>query len=683
MIKRQLPQLNSRIIFLLTIAIILLLGIYRWRIVGVNPFALGSAKLISFALLWGVCLTGLGKITRIRLLKISDSCFDLILGLGIFAFFLNIYFKLSLSLVLPICLLSAGLVYQIIALKKDFPIRSPITSSGPFLIFFLVTALPLLALQLPFFGTEGWLVFPKDYDSGIFHVSFPLSVVLRGQYYSPDALRGAFIPQLTHHLYIFVIKAFNVQWIKSVNMICYAQIFILAWKRSRHTLWTFIITCALIASFEFKTIITSASLDAVLGTFVISAWISALTFLKTKKASYLYLTTILSAFAAGQKHFGLLLLAPILFILCSFWIIDSYYNDGLSVAAKKIRISALLAVVYCAIASIFYIHNVLSGNSILFPFLGSWKNSYGWTYSDLKDFTSNVVSHWGYSKSFGAFFLLPYTWIRYPEKYQFGQVATYNDYWLSLLVCAQLSLLASLLIFRKKCLALFDMSIIELAFIIMVPLLELFFWYKGSQVYRYLFPINLILTFAWIDLVRTFKIKPPKKALIIPTLGILYLLNPLQDRPAQRFFAPLNQKALTTYLSENNIASMKSYDFLRTQKSEVCNILNIASPSMMEYYVDLPVVGDWFGKYRWFDFIKPIENIPYIRFLPRKLFIAKAKELCVTHVLVNWNNFSTRRPKDIKEWSDSIPADTAQCLHSLFFDRETTEVFEIKKGCLK
>jgi hypothetical protein len=169
-----------------------------------------------------------------------------------------------------------------------------------------------------------------------------------------------------------------------------------------------------------------------------------------------------------------------------------------------------------------------------------------------------------------------------------------------------------------------------------------------------------------------------------PIVGLVALLflNPFSNLPLHSAHLPLNEQSLKAYLRSSTLSPMKAHDFLRNSDEKMCRVLNVASPALLQYSLDLPLVGDWFGKFKWFDFFQPIDGLPLLRLKEWSYFGSRAKTLCISHVVIDWNNFSTRRPLSEDEWGTAIPLSTRKCIQSLYFDGQSTEVFKLRDQCL-
>ena len=630
----------------------------------------------------GVCvilsLMTLGSVVRRNLIRSEYYILDLVLGFGLFAFFLNIYVKVTLNLVLPCLIL---LIFFIWGLRTLYNNRGQILNcfqKRSTVLFILFGGFFIISFSV-FPSNTGFLFFPMDFDSGLFHVFFPKMIVAAGHYYIPDNLRAPFIPQLMHSVYIFVLNCFNSNesYLKLINLIVFTQITIIFFFIKIRSLkyLGLIIFCILCISPEFQNIVTSTNLDAGLGLFTSALFAAFLYFLKDRKASSLILIMLMAGFAGGQKHFGLMFSAP---ILIASVIIYLYYHTVKEKNYKWTFIQAgLISLIFLFVTFSFYIHNLLNGANLLFPFYGSWVNPYGWEIEELKYFTTTCITLWGHSKAVLGYFLIPIHLIQYPAKYGFILTNTPIDFLFSVQMGLLFIFLPISLLFKR-------LRKLDIWLPIFILLIQIFSWYRGSQVIRYLFPLSITWFILLIHILSNFEnLKKFKKSLFYITIiifaAVSLLLNKGLTQPVT-FQVPLVYEEKMSWLNTTFAHKIKPYRWLSEHKNVVNRSLNISPTSwqFLHFIPDLKICGDWFSTFAYGKYMDD-----YTRFKEWDKLSLELKKKNFSHIVVNWTETNSEiRPKTEEDWNKVFPESTRNCL-SIVFSTPESDIFEIKKECLK
>jgi len=403
--------------------------------------------------------------------------------------------------------------------------------------------------------------------------------------------------------------------------------------------------------------------------------VAFLYFLKDKKASRLILIMLMAGFAGGQKHFGLMFSAP---ILAASIIIYLYYHVMEEKNYKLVFIRVgLISLIFPLVAFPFYIHNLLNGANLLFPFYGSWGNPYGWETEELKYFTTTCITLWGHSKTLVGYFLIPIHLIQYPAKYQFSLTNTPMDFLFSVQMVVLFILLPISLLFKR----LRKLEIWLPAFILLI---QIFCWYKGSQVIRYLFPLSIIWFILLIHILSNFEdLRKFKKSLFYGTIIIFtvagWLFNKGLAHPIT-FPVPVTYDQKTKWLNTAFESKIKPYRWLSEHDSIVDRSLNISPGSwpFLHFIPDLNVCGDWFAR---FSYGKYMDS--YSKFKEWDKLSPELKKGNFSHIVVNWTETSSGiRPKTEEDFKKVFPESTRKCLNMVFSTPES-DIFEIKKECLK
>lgn len=449
----------------------------------------------GFSLAFAVSFFGLGRCFRTRVLKTDYPLVDLALGFGLFTYFLVFYLKLTINPILP---LAIAVAFFGVGAKTIYENRARLWGylsepEAPWVVLLLTLITLKLSIVPPMPGSiiSGFLYFPGDFDSGMFHVNFPKQVVEVGHYFNPDWLRIPWAPQLTHSWYIFVLSFANDLFLKSSNFVTFIQfaILFLASRFPKGLRLGALFLAVLAASPEFQMNLTAANLDAILALFTVAGFAAFCYFLETKKTRDFALIAVIFGFAGGQKHFGLMFGAPTL-VVAGFYYIWFHLNKR----SPSVRFQSVLsqtaiplftcALIYCITWIPYYAHNWLEGDPLLFPFFGSKINTYGWDSGDLASFTGFSLSHWGYAHDSIGFLRLPFSFMRHQAEYQFFPAGTVFD-WITSAAVLSLYTLALLLFFSRRT------RKIKYILPVLVLVFQVAQWYRSSQVIRYLFPIMI------------------------------------------------------------------------------------------------------------------------------------------------------------------------------------------------
>lgn len=652
--------------------------IFFWLPPDVNLDVLKFAvSFFAFAFFLTVSCWGIGYFVRTKIIKAKLSSVDIALGLGILSFILNIYIKATISPWPFTVFLGGWFLYGVYSLYLEVKVRrgfyTGFLKSAECALIVSTVLLILAAVSLNM--SSGFLYFPTDFDSGLFHVSFPKAVINRGYYFNPDWLRVPWHPQLTHNWYIYILGISSDMFLKCLNVVCFIQIVILFIHRSGsiNRLLGLLLLVLLANCPEFRNNFVTTSLDSMLVVFTMSAFAVLFRFLEAEekdRIGLLVIMTCLCGFSGGQKHFGLMFSAPLLSAACLYYIFKPGRNFK---ATCRVTLHALsLAILFCFVFVPFYIHNLFEGASLLFPFFGV-TNNYGWDSSDLKQMLEDTIPHWGHSKDFLGFFRIPYDLLKYPLEYQFSLSYSLNDFVLSVQLC----LVFALLIVASIWPSLRKAKLIVPAIVI---LLQLFGWYRGSQVIRYLFPLLIASSYYISQCFLPFISIIPRKITVMVFLSLIisqdYFLNPKASLPI-----PITREDREIWLTKYASHTIPAYQWLRANVGAGERILHMGEVGISHNFSQLVLCGDWFAKYRFDKFLNGYSNIKFKEWSElRPLFVSSN----LSYILVTWNYFdaTTTRPSSENNWGGAFPPSTAACVEHAASDGYMIDIFRVKKECL-
>ena len=632
------------------------------------------ATFFLFALILGTSLFGLGHLVSSKIFKLPYCGVELALGTGALALFLSFYLKITLHPAGPLAILGLGMLTSLrFALGNQKNIRRALNQPA-LAVTVGVVAIILLTLSFTTYQ-DALLLFPNDFDSSLVHVTLPKIILDRGHYLNPDWLRGVWLPQLTMGLYIFILSISDQIYLKTLNVICFAQLallFLKAAKRSTISMVPLTMFALLVTLPEFRQYIYQTNLDTVFALFSVSAFFMLLQHIRTPSTSSLMLIALLCGFSAGQKHFGLMYSVPILGFAS---LVVIFKERGLATAARRIPVIAGAGMLFCATFTPFYLHNLLAGNSLLFPFIGSKINTYGWDAMDLKQMIESTIPHWGHSKSLFGFFLLPAHLLQYPDKYQFSLTKSWVDWGVSVTI-SLVYLLTALALFVKP-LRRAEVLIPSLAICINVAM-----WYQGSQVIRYLFPVLITTMLFFTSIMSSWLSSTPVRpryravlsvALFISTLALVakWIIPPIYPL-AQ------SQADIDAWIGRYRGSESVALEWLSKNTPRDAHVLNIAGHQDMIYFPQLTLCGDFFGRYRYTRFLNT-----YIEFKSWPELREQLKTNQLSYILVNWGLFPpySKRPINEAEWEKALPSSTRECLEHLYFDSKATDVYRVRDAC--
>jgi hypothetical protein len=648
-------------------------------------FALHVATFISLALFLAAGFWGLGYLALLVSSRTREYRIALPIGMGLFALSLIGYLKFTLSPVLPLVLLSVG---AFTAVKVVLHHRKHLSgllqlSDVPWLTLLLGLSVIGLLFNAP---SGGLLAFPRDFDSNFIHVLFPKRVLHQGYYSNPDWLRGIWLPQLTHSIYIFILSLSNDLFLKTINLICLVHIgvFFLVRRTVSERVSGAILFALLTAANEFRDNCTATNLDAVFALFVVSAFDTMHRFIETRRFSLYVFATVLAGFSAGQKHFGLMFSVPLLLVgafveLKPHILPLNKLQLGKQIARVLPSLKKLLlcAVLFVVTFSLFYIHNLLEGNSLLFPFIGSKVNTYGWDSEDLRQMIEDTIPHWGYSKTALGFLMLPAHLMLHPEKYQFAKTGSLLDFSTSasLVLCYLVAVIGCIFSRLRRS------SYFLLALIIVGQAIA---WYCGSQVIRYLYPVlivssllaSLLLQHGIVLLARMVPVALRSVAAAMILLGSIYAVSQAVRQPALPI--PLTAEERFAWIKQYMMPSIGAYQWLREHVTPHNRVVHIGNGQIMANFPDLILCGDWFARFRYNRFLK--ELISFREWPEVQRAFAGYP---FSHIFIAWDTFAphSSRPKDEAAWQKAFPESTRECLRHVFYDGAATDIYEIKQSC--
>jgi hypothetical protein len=533
----------------------------------------------------------------------------------------------------------------------------------------------MTSLSFPTLG-DGFLLFPNDFDSNLIHVTAPRIVVERGVFFNPDWLRGLWLPQLTMALYTCILSFSNPFFLKTFNVVCFIQ-FALLFARcsSSATGRAASIACfALVTTLpEFRQYVVQTNLDTIFALFSVSAFFLLINYLKNPDRNSLLLLGFICGLSAGQKHFGLMYSVPVMSAAALMYLLKS---NGVRDMVQKALPIAAAGSIFSATFSCFYLHNLLSGNSLLFPFIGTKQNTYGWDDVDLTQMIESTIPHWGYSKTLTGYFLLPLHLLQHPDKYQFQIFGTWADLGMSVAIGA-------LYLFTVAALSIKPLRRATILLPCLVLCADVALWYRGSQVIRYLYPVLISSALAATLLLQKCLTRVCRSSLsqLIATSGAVLLaatVSAIWVTPPQTPLAQSEEEArswLTTYRG----AQIGAFGWLTENVPHDKGILNLAGHDAMAQFPQLTLCGDWFGRCRYSRFISG-----YIAFRPWSELKTALTTNHLSYIVVNWNTFAphSKLPNSSEEWSIAIPESTRTCLEHLYNDGNSTDVYKVKDSCL-
>ncbi len=604
---------------------------------------------------------------------------ELPVGVGALAIFLTFYLRISINPLLPLSLLLLGCAHsmRLAYLCRNTFLEKVHNSSTA--IFVSMCAVILITLSFPTIG-DGFLLFPNDFDSNLIHVAGPRIIVDRGYFFNPDWLRGLWLPQLTMTLYTFVLTFSNQLFLKTLNVVCFLQIALLfastaSTVAGRYVALFFFTLLTTLP--EFRQYIVQTNLDTIFAFFTVSAFFLLLKYLKDPTSNPLILLAFICGLSAGQKHFGLMYSAPVMAIAS---LVYTWHGRDLHSAIRRTSMVGVAAVTFLATFTCFYFHNILSGNALLFPFIGSKTNTYGWSEIDLTKMLESTIPNWGHSKTVAGYFLLPFHLIQYPGKYQFQTFGMWPDLGMSVTIAVAYILTTTSLLVRS-------IRRMEIVLPCLVLCADILLWYRGSQVIRYLFPvlISLILMTAWLlqpcieRVCRTALLQ--RSAIGLGLAGAILLLG-LWLLPPQTPLAQ-NEEEMRNWFSTYRGSKIEAFKWLAQNAPYGEGILNIAGQSELAQFPRLTLCGDFFGRCRYQKFIADF-TADYIQFYPWPKLKEPIRANKLSYIVVNWDLFKpwSRLPANAAEWAAAIPESTRNCLEHLYNDGGSTDVYKVKEACL-
>ncbi|MBK7960885.1 MAG: glycosyltransferase family 39 protein [Bdellovibrionales bacterium] len=640
-------------------------------------FAVG--QFLFLTAIFYISSAGLGRFLLERVFKLNDLTTAFAVGFGFFAALLCLLNKITIIPAYYIPFLFFGLFYFIyskyVELKKE---SLEIVYAGMFAFFTIV----LLVIYCFTSSTNGFLAAPIDFDSGLFHVTFPKTVVLQGSYIYSSYLRVHFLPQLAHSWYIFFLSIFgnDEHFLRIINMAVFVQIVVLFYSLGKRYSIISLLMMVLLFSFpEMLRDFPTTNLDTVFTLFISVMMYQLIICVEDRKWTNLFLLTILGAFSAGQKHFGFIYSFPVftmtyLLYIYHFWKLEK----GKAVdVGRRVLLGSILFVT-CTLP--FYFHNLLSRTNLLFPFAGSSENFYGWSLSDYNGFKGANIDHWGHSKELLSFFTVPLDMLKFPEKFSYFKDSDSYEMFFSygfytLIFIFLLNLFSK---YRRN---------VGLAILTLAILMQVYGWYISSQVIRYLLPVfagmGLILIPLLHDLVKRIKFLPSfKKAfpLVVFFSSVLVVSTTLKKyKHSVQFWSSPQEREMQ--LRSLDTERFDSLNFLKKTVPSKDGILSL-SPMMWTYiphFYELNLCGDWFGVCRfdkYYDY--PIVFKPWANLYPA------LKERNLRFIYVAWgeiNGSLGHRPQTESELSQVFPSDTRQCLELIYHQGSKYEVYQVKQSC--
>jgi hypothetical protein len=650
-------------------------GVYYFSVA--NPKE--SSNLIFFAQFFGITLGLLVSLSMLgrcfnRLFKIripKELAFAV--GYGVFAIFLSVWIKFSLRFEIPLVLLLGFLAMGIRRIVRQRVLGSKKKYLLVLSILFGLGIGGFVQRFVPVFGHQGLFTHFNDFDSGMIHLAFAKIVTEAGHYFNPWYLRAPFLPQLPHVWYIFINGTFSEFFIKTLNTCFVLGIVYACTGFFRSRTWKIISVLSafafLHAGYENFTITTSTNLDAGFTLFMAGVYLSFWNYLKRPGSNAFISLAVLSGLAAGQKHFGLLLSTPLLLFTGIHFFLRNYKETTNQLKFRRFLFSCLMSLVVFFLLFPFYVHNLIEGNSLFFPFFGSLQNTYGWEVEELKAFLGPVIQHWGLRYDLLGFFWLPFDWINHSHEFQYQDSGSLSFYLPSALFIVNFLLLFVLAFKKKKNHVLFTL----LFFV------EVFFWYKGSQVSRYLFPIHLMGSISILLFFEALLGQYRQKWIYAPLMGILFFsFFPFKSRSHTEI---INSPEKKKVWFESRVPAHRLLNILKNEK--VTRTFMVTDNSINYFMAGLPFCGDWFGACRYDKLI----SLGYPNFVSFKDFAFVKpflKEMKISHIFITWRGlFEGRgRPSTEDEWKSAISTNWKNCLDHLGFDEAGSDLYRLRQSCI-
>lgn len=616
--------------------------------------------------------TEIGRLFRVFVTKSTIELVDFPLGLSIFALVLTLLLKISSSVFLPAVIL---LFFIVRGVWFRFGSVRNIFDSIAQNYFELLIFVSLVSTLMWYIPGNGLLLFPMDFDSGMIHVALPKRWLFLGEV-SPDIyIRAPFLPSYAHSLYYFCLKLFGSDlFLKTFNLMAFSSVFLICYRishlRSYLGRWPLLIPLLLALYPDTREYVISTNLDALFLLCLFSGCVTLLMAIETKLVSDLILGTLLVGFSAGLKHFGFMMSAPILVLFFTY----TFFADR-KLDSKRVRkflvVSFSGALVFLAVSLPFYSHNLLNGNNILFPFFGSRENSYGWISQEIDDFAA-IINVWGHRHDFLGFFTLPWNILEFPSKYQILMFTNGLDYvYPGIFLIAFLSFFVAF--FKKNQKG-------QLIAMAVVGLTQLFFWYKGSQVVRYLFPnIAIVLFFTIYILCYSIENKVKRRGQwILLLVCFLISVDVLSKSRSKHIPVPVTSEEKELFISNRYGDFHSAINYLRAKNIGTDRFMHTGDASYTQFMTDLNVCGDWFGPCRFPDFFRIEANKPFLEFKPFKETKEFLKANKIKWIVVRWSVFY---PHHIRPESLALVIPDLKCfLHEKQFP--TIDIFRVNSDCL-
>lgn len=631
-------------------------------------------KFCIFSFIFYTSMSCIGKSFRSFLLKSSIDFADFPLGLSLFTFFINVWIKFNSNVFIFILVLFCFFFFGIYFSIKELKNKKRELTDFDFAcwVYFLI----LFFCLTWFTPGNGLLMFPLDFDSGMIHLALPKRWQFINDVYPQVYIRAPFLGQYAHSIYYFLLMVFKTDlYIKILNLSIFYFIFQFFKNLSKVIpslgVWPLFILGLMVWYPDTREYIVSTNLDWLFFCLLVPGCLILLIALQSLLYVDLYFGTLLLAFSAGVKHFGFMMSAPILVL---FYVYFHFQLAQINLKACKVFIkNTFLGIFLFLIISLsFYIQNLLAGNSILFPFFGAKENTYLWTVKEIGDFAS-IIKVWGHRSDFFGFFTLPMDIVNYPSKYQLLFPSAIGDlFYPSTFLLTFLSILASF--FKSK-------LRILLITVALVSLLQLYLWYSGSQVVRYLLP-NVAISgiFSYFVISNVFGLYKIRQFKIVFLIGFCLLsLNVLNSLNFSHANIPWKEPEVKATLDSRYGDIYHAIDYIRSIDKDKKRIFHNADASFTQYMIDLEVCGDWFGPCRFEDFFVINSALPQLEVKPWdqvKEFVNRNK---IYWVIIKWSTFYAHQKRPDRFQKSNI---LENCFEHVK-EYPTMDIFKIKDICRK
>jgi hypothetical protein len=438
-------------------------------------------------------------------------------------------------------------------------------------LFFLTWLLP------PNFGA---IYPPTAFDLSLLHLTLPRTYLYHEGIVNASWLRGTFVPQFAHILFTggmawtsalkIRVDLFPTFFSGTMYFFCLAGFLEFLKSRPRYAMLGFLI----MMSFPIlRWHLTTAYMEPTLMVCILATFISAATFLRTRKTEYFYLLAFFSAVSFCVKHFGALYALPIIIVT----VLDVLKTD------RKIPVKLFTKALLIAIGPIlvFYHYNYILTGTPFFPFIFKPDNLLFWDIESVKKFSTAISSFDG-GHALSDWLNLPWT-ISNSDKHSDTLQFPVGVLWLVLWSISNILFFARL--FKKPA---YDP--VAVLFFLVVNL-QTAIWYYASPVYRYLSSEMMLMAMYGVWMVAQL---PSKVRVFLSLILFIYAYQNVGLIAEKAPSPPLSIRGVQSYWD----ARIPSYNALRQLQTKGLNPQNVVIYAIHDegnwLYYPYPHLGDWF-----------------------------------------------------------------------------------------